>query len=102
MPGPYTQGAQSAEALGEFFVAGQMAAGSVSLAASALTGTATIQDGAGTAFTPDFVLATNSNANTTGNAVGVTISGTTTGLVTFTRATSSAASTVYYIAGNLE
>lgn len=93
---PYTQGEQSAAALGEDFVAGRMKAGSVSITAAKLTESVTL------AFTPDWVITQGSNENTTGNSYGITISGTTTGLVTFTRATSSAAATIYYIAGDLE
>ncbi len=50
-------------------------------------------------FTPDWVVF--SMNGTAGEDVGakVTISGTTTGLVTFTRAASTSAATVYYLAG---
>jgi len=102
MGNSYSQGAQSAAALGEFFVAGNMSAGSQTITAAKLTESWSVTDGGGTAFTPDWIIVFGSNQGTTGNAYSTTISGTTAGLVTVTRATSSAAATVYWIAGNLE
>lgn len=68
-------------------------AGSVALSTAQTSNSVTL------AFTPDWVVI--GQAGTAGEDVGlkITISGTTTGLVTFTRAASTSALTVYYLAG---
>jgi len=100
MGNSFSQGAQSANALGENFVAGQMAAGSVTVADSALAVTDTCLDGSGTLFTPDFVLYSQLVRNET-LGDGYVLS-TSTSTMTWTRLTSTAADVIFWIAGNLE
>ena len=95
----YSQGAQSAAAFGEAFVAGAVEAGSVAVASTALAVTVVATDGAGVGFSPDFVLYSTFVAPDGGVNYLISTSATT---VTWTRATSTAADVITYIIGNLE
>lgn len=93
MASPYSKGAQNAAGVGGLFDSGQFTAGKVSVLATSTVKTVTL------AFTPDWVVAVPSVR--TDGLYTVTISGTTTGLVTFTRAASTVADTIMYLAGDL-
>ncbi len=93
MASPYTKGDKNAARLGDEFTNEKVVAGNLSVLATSVAATVTL------AFTPTFILHS-ANDDTDGNFT-VTTSGTTTGLCTFTRATSTAASVIAYIAGIL-
>lgn len=91
----YSQGAQSANALGEAFVAGALYASSV----VGTTAQATVVSAA-PGFIPDFVFSQGRLAAETQGG-NITINGTT-GVVTWTRTTTAATLTLSYVLGNLE
>lgn len=93
MASPYTKGQKNSELVGDEFTNGNVVLGNLSVAATSVAATVTLS------FTPTFILHS-ANDDTDGNFT-VTTSGTTTGLVTFTRATSTTASTIAYFAGIL-
>lgn len=93
MSSTYQKGFQNASRLGDLFAQDEIVAGTTAVAATSVAATLSL------AFTPDFVLF--SSRDDSSGTFTVTISGTTTGLVTFTRATSTAATTIDYIAGDL-
>lgn len=93
MSSSYQKGAQNADRIGDEFTQDKVVLGNLAIAATSVAATVTL------AFTPTFIL--HSQLNDASGTFTVTTSGTTTGLVTFTRATSTTATTIAYFAGIL-